>query len=70
MVLYGINLVPMAEDMRDADTSLLSLFYTNDATFYRSARRSAAQLKLPMDRGAKRECFPDLDESICIADNP
>ena len=33
MVLYGIILVPLAEELRDADPTLLSPFYANDATF-------------------------------------
>ena len=51
MFLYGINLVPLAEELRDVDPTLLSPFYSNDAEFYRLARRSAAQLSLLMYQG-------------------
>ena len=33
MVLYGITLVPIAEELRAADLGLLSLFYADDAVF-------------------------------------
>ena len=33
MVLYGITLVPLAEDLRAADLGILSLFYADDAAF-------------------------------------
>ena len=51
MVLYGITLVPLAKELRDADPTILSPFYANDIVFNMSARRSAAQLHLLMDRG-------------------
>ena len=33
MVLYGITLVPLAEELQDADPTLLSPFYADDAVF-------------------------------------
>ena len=33
MVLYGITLVPLAEELRAADPGLLSPFYADDAAF-------------------------------------
>ena len=33
MVLYGITLVPLAEELRAADTGILSPFYADDAAF-------------------------------------
>ena len=41
MVMYGITLVPLAEELRAADPGLLSPFYADDAEFDGSARRSA-----------------------------
>ena len=41
MVLYGITLVHLEEDLRDADPTLLSPFYAYDAAFDGSSRRSA-----------------------------
>ena len=51
MVLYGINLVPLAEDLRAADPGFLSTFYADDAEFDGSAQQSAQLLKLLMKRG-------------------
>ena len=33
MVLYGITLFPLAEEIRLVDPGLLSLFYADDALF-------------------------------------
>ena len=60
----------MSEYLRDADPTLLSLFYADDAAFDRSARRSAAQLRLLMDRGADHGYFPKPEKYLFIADNP
>ena len=46
MVLYGITLVPLAEELRAADPGLLSPFYVDNAAFDGSAQRSAHLLKL------------------------
>ena len=54
MVLYGVTLAPLVEDIRAADPTLLSPFYANDAAFHWSARQSSAQLRLVMDRGPNR----------------
>ena len=70
MVLYRITLDPLAEDLRDADPKLLSPFYTNDAAFEGSARRSAAQHRLLMERGTDRGYFPEPAKSLFIAENP
>ena len=46
MVLNGINLDPLAEELRAADPALLYPFYADDAAFDGSARHSAQLLKL------------------------
>ena len=46
MVLYRITLVPLAEELRDADPTLLSPFYADDAAFDGLERRSATQLRI------------------------
>ena len=51
MVLYSITLAPLSEELRDADTTLLSPFYVDDAALHRSECQSKAQLRLLMDRG-------------------
>ena len=69
MVLYGITLVPLEEDLRDADTTLLSPFYSNDVALDGSVRQSAAQIKLLMARGPDRGYLTELAKSLLIADN-
>ena len=54
MVLYGINLFPLAEEIIAADLGLLSPFYADDAAFGISARCSAQLLKLLIKRGLDR----------------
>ena len=70
MVLYGITLTPLAEELRAADLGLLSPFYANDAAFDGLARHSAQLLKLLMKRGPDRGYFPELTKSLFISDNP
>ena len=66
IVLYGITLTPLAEELRAADPGLLSLFYADDAAFDGSARRSAQLLKLLMKRKPDRRYFPEPAKSIFI----
>ena len=70
MVLYGITIVPQAEELRAADPGILSPFYTDDAAFDGSARRSAQILKLLMKRGPDRGYFPKTDKYLFILDTP
>ena len=70
MVLYRITLVPLAEELRDADTNLLSLFYAEDGAFDGLARWSALQLQLLMDQGLDWGYFPEPAKLLFIADNP
>ena len=51
MVLYGITLVPLAQDLRAADVFFLYLFYSDDVEFNGLARRSVQLLKIIMERG-------------------
>ena len=51
MVLYGITLSPLPEELRYADPTILSPFYANDVALDGLARRNAAQLRLLMDQG-------------------
>ena len=44
MVLYGITLVSLDEELRVADPGLLSPFYADDAAFDGSAQQSAQVL--------------------------
>ena len=70
MVLYGITLVPLVEELRAADPGLLSPLYADDAAFGGSARRSALLLKLLMKRWPDRGYFPYPDKSLFILDTP
>ena len=70
LVLYGTTLVPLAEERRDTDPTVLSPLYTNDAVFDESAMRSAAQLRLLMDRGPDQGYFYNPAPSLLISDNP
>ena len=54
MVMYGITLTPLEEDLRAVDQGLLPPFYADDADFGGLVRRSAQLLKLLMKRGADR----------------
>ena len=69
VLLYGIALYPLVEKLRDADITLLSPFYANDAAFDGSMWRSAAQLRLLMDQGPDRGYFPEPAKSLFISDN-
>ena len=70
MVLYGITLVPLADELRAADPGLLSSFYANDAAFDGSARCSAQLLNLLMKRGPEQGYFPKPAKSLFISDSP
>ena len=70
MVLYGITLVPLTEDLRDEDPNILSPFYADDETLDGLVRRNAAQLILLMEWGPDRGYFSDPEKSLFIADNP
>ena len=69
MVLYGITLVPLTEELRDVDPTLLSHFYANDAAFDGLAIQSAAQLRLLMEHGLDRGYFPETSKLLYISDN-
>ena len=68
MVLYGITLVSLAEELRAADPGLLSPFYADNAAFDGSARRSAQILKLLTRRGPDRGYFHEPAKSLFISD--
>ena len=69
IVLYHITLVPLTEELRDADPTLLSPFYASDAKFDGLARRSAAQLHLLMENEPNRGYFPEPDKLLLLVDN-
>ena len=70
MVLYGITLVPLVEELRAADPGLLSPLYADDESFNSSAQQSAQLLKLLMKKGPDRGYFPEQAKSLFISDTP
>ena len=70
MVLYGITIVPLADELQSADPGLLSPFYAGDADFGGLARRSAQLLKLLMKRGPGQEYIPETTKSLLISYTP
>ena len=70
MVLYGITLVPLADELRSADPGLLSPFYADDTVLDGSARRSAQLLKMLMKRGPDWGYFPETAKYFSILDTP
>ena len=70
MVLYGMTLVPMEEELRAADPGIISPFYADDAAFDGLARRSAHLLKLLMKRRTDRAYFPEPAKYLFISDTP
>ena len=70
IVLYGITLVPLDEELRAADLGLLYPFYADDAAFEGSTQQIAQLLKMLMERGPDWGYFPDPDKSLFISDAP
>ena len=70
MVLYGITLVPLVEELRAAGPGLLLQFYMDDAVFDGLAQRSAQLLRLLMKRGPDRGYFPEPANSLFILYTP
>ena len=58
MILYGITLVPLAEDLRNMNPIILSPIYSNGTAFDGSASQSVAQLRLMMDQGPDQGYSP------------
>ena len=67
VVLYVITLSPLVEELRDADTTLLSPLYINDAAFDGLMRRSMAQIRLSMDQGPDWGYLPGSAKSLFIS---
>ena len=68
MVLYRITLVPLAEELRAADSSILSPLYVDYTVFDLSARSIAQLLNLLMEMGPDWGYFPKLATSLLISD--
>ena len=70
VVLYGITLVPLAEELRAADPGRLTPFYTENVELYGLEWRSSHILKLIVYKGADRGCLLVPSKSLSIADSP
>ena len=70
MVISGIPLIPLAEEIWAADPSFISPFYAEDVAFNGSAQRSAKLLMLLMDGGSYLGYFPDSSRSLFTMDIP
>ena len=70
MVLYGITLVPLDEELRAADSGLLAPFNVDDVVFNGLARQSAQLLKLLMKRGPDQGYFTEPAKSLFILNTP
>ena len=68
MVLYGITLVPLEEEIHVADPALLATFYADNAAFYGSAYQSAWLLTLLLKWDQVWVCYPDTSNSLFISD--
>ena len=69
IVLYGITLIHLAEELRVVDSRLLSLFYTEYVAFDGSESRSAQPLKLLTERGTDQGYPPKLTKLILYRTN-
>ena len=58
MVLYGVTLVPLAEELRAADPGLLFPFYAGDSAFGGSERSSTQLITMLIKRRSYRGYFP------------
>ena len=70
MLLYRITLIPLVEELRAADSGLLSPFYADDAAFEGLKQQSAQLLKLLMEREKDRGYLPEPAKSLFISDTP
>ena len=69
MVIYGITLSPLAEELFASVTDLLAPFYTENATFNAPADRRTRLMTLLLERGMAKGYFPDPTKSLFICDS-
>ena len=70
MVLYGIILVPLEEELQAIGLGILTFFYVKDASFGGLAKKRALLVKLLLEPGPDWEYFPEPDKSLFIVDSP
>ena len=70
IVLCGIPLALLVEDLQAVEPGLLTQFYAYDALFIISLWRRAQLLNILIDRGSDWGYFPEPSKSLFIADSP
>jgi hypothetical protein len=70
MLLYGVALVPLVEELRQADPMVMSPFYADDAVLDGGTRRLARLLRFLMEKGPEWGYYPEPEKSIFVADCP
>ena len=70
MVLYGITLVPLVEELQAADLDLPSPFYVYDMSSDWSVRSTSQTLRIVMCKDPEKGYFSKPDKSMFIVDNP
>ena len=67
MIIYGITLVPLAEDLQTVDQVPISPFYEYGAAFDGYTSTSVRTNNLLLDQGPDQEYFPEISKSLFIA---
>ena len=67
MILYGLALVPLAEQLQKVFLDVILPFYTDDAGMSGQVSRIAAVMKRLEKLGPARGYFPEASKSIFIA---
>ena len=70
MLLCGITLVPLAEELRVADLGILSPFYADDVALENLAQTIAQILKMLMERGPDWGYLSETAKYLFILDTP
>ena len=70
VVLYGISLIHLVEDLWAAYPGLLTPFYADDVVFYGLARQSFQIMKLLFDRITYQGYFPEPAKLLYIVRYP
>ena len=70
MVIFGIPLTPMKEELHTADLDLMGTFYAENTIFDSLAQRSAHLMRLFLDQGTNQGYLSDLEKFLHIRNTP
>ena len=70
MIMYGISIFHLAEEIHAADPGIIDPLYVDNVTFGGSAQRSSHLLKMLIRRGPDQGYFTKQDKSMFIMDTP